>query len=153
MLKTDYRDDMFAGARKYAMTTNDDKTISLIDMTEYTQEGDFFGANDINASNTEINRLGNAVVVSLPASGWSGSLPYGQTVAVLGAKATDVVGIHPYTPKELPAATVKQYRKLAGMITDGESGDGTMAFYCGEKKPDADFQVMLTGVSIQKGDT
>ena len=73
MLKTDYRDDMFAGARKYAMTTNDDKTISLIDMTEYTQEGDFFGANDINASNTEINRLGNAVVVSLPASGWSGS--------------------------------------------------------------------------------
>lgn len=55
MLKTDYRDDMFAGARKYAMTTNDDKTISLIDMTEYTQEGDFFGANDINASNTEIN--------------------------------------------------------------------------------------------------
>ena len=119
---------MFAGARKYAMTTNDDKTISLIDMTEYTQEGDFFGANDINASNTEINRLGNAMVVSLPASGWSGSLPYGQTVAVPGAKATDVVGIHPYTPKELPAATVKQYRKLAGMITDGESGDGTMAF-------------------------
>ena len=44
MLKTDYRDDMFAGARKYAMTTNDDKTISLIDMTEYTQEGDFFGS-------------------------------------------------------------------------------------------------------------
>ncbi len=153
MLKTDYKDDMFEGTRRWKVTQNQDGTQGIEDVTTYTQKGDTYGSKDVNAANTEINRLGNAVVVSLPASGWSGSLPYGQTVAVPGAKATDVVGIHPYTPKELPAATVKQYRKLAGMITDGESGDGTMAFYCGGKKPDADFQVMLTGVSIQKGDT
>ena len=134
MLKTDYKDDMFEGTRRWKVTQNQDGTQGIEDVTTYTQKGDTYGSKDVNAANTEINRLGNAVVVSLPASGWSGSLPYGQTVAVPGAKATDVVGIHPYTPKELPAATVKQYRKLAGMITDGESGDGTMAFYCGGKK-------------------
>lgn len=60
-LKTDYKDDMFAGARKYRRIDNDDNTISLVDMTEYTQEGDRFGANDLNAITEEVNRLGESV--------------------------------------------------------------------------------------------
>ena len=146
-LKTDYKDAMFDGQRRYRLIANEDGTYSLPDETTYTQEGDKFGANDINATNAEVNRIGNGVAVTLAASGWSSSAPYSQSVSVAGLKATDVVHIYPHTPHSLPASTVKQYRKMAGMITDGESADGTMTFYCGEKKPTADFQVYLEGVS------
>lgn len=147
MLKTDYQDDMFTGSRKYSMVTNEDKTISLIDMTEYTQEGDQFGSNDINTTNREVNRLGNMVTVSLPAARWSSEAPYSLKVAVSGIKGTDVVKVFPYTPRELDSASVKLRRKLTGMLTDVESEDGYAVFYCGEKKPTADFTVMLEGVS------
>ena len=151
MLKNNYKDDMFSGSRKYTMVDNGDKTISLLDVTEYTQEGDQFGANDINATNEEVNRLGNSVTVTLPASKWSGSAPYTQAVSIPGMKSTDKVGIHLYAPKELVADAVKLRQKLTPMITDGESGDGKMTFYCGVKKPTADFQVLLTGVSGKGG--
>ena len=151
MLKSDYKDDLFAGSRKYTMVSNEDKTISLVDMTEYTQEGDQFGADDINHTNKEVNRLGNTAVVTLLASGWSSALPYTQTVSVPGMKETDRPGIHLYTPKGLASTEVALRQKLTTMITDGESGDGRMTFYCGVKKPTADFQVELTGVSVQEG--
>jgi len=149
VLKTDYQDDMFAGSRKYSMVTNEDKTISLIDMTEYTQEGDQFGSNDINTTNREVNRLGNMVPVTLSVSGWSSAVPYSQRVAVTGIKGADVVKVFPYTPKELAGDAVKLRRKLTGMLTDVESEDGYAVFYCGEKKPTADFVVMLEGVSVE----
>ena len=147
MLKTDYTNDVFEGNRKYQITDNTDGTKSIEDVTVYTSEGSMFGANDINDTNKEVNRLGNGVVVTLPASEWSSSAPYSQTVSVENLKATDVVHIYPYTPSTLPSETVKQYRKMAGMITDGESTDGSMTFYCGVKKPTADCQVYLEGVS------
>ena len=53
-LKTDYKDAMFPNRRKYQMIQNDDGTVSFEDVTEYTQEGDSFGAKDINETNTEV---------------------------------------------------------------------------------------------------
>lgn len=151
MLKSDYKDDLFSGFRKYTMTNNEDGTVSLLDVTEYTQEGDQFGANDMNATNEEVNRMGNSVVVNLLASKWSESIPFTQAVAIPGMKATDKVGIHLHAPKDLAADVAKLRQKLTPMITDGESGEGIMTFYCGVKKPTADFQVLLTGVSRQGG--
>lgn len=87
------------------------------------------------------------VVVSLPASGWSDTAPYSQRVAVPGVKASDNPVVSPCTPKELEASTVKIYRKMAAMITDGETEDGYVTFYCSEKKPTEDFKVYLRGVS------
>lgn len=54
-LKTDYKDDVLEGRRKYRMITNNDNTVSFEDVTAYTQEGDSFGANDINDTNGGIN--------------------------------------------------------------------------------------------------
>ena len=51
MLKTDYKDAMYDGARKYRITANADGTSGIVDETAYTQEGDPFGANDINTTN------------------------------------------------------------------------------------------------------
>ncbi len=61
-LKTDYKNDIFTGNRKYNEITNSDGTISLEDVTEYTQEGDTFSATDINATNEAINDISNDVL-------------------------------------------------------------------------------------------
>ena len=57
MLKTDYKDDVFTGQRKYTMTDNGDNTYSFTDATVYSQVGDNFGADDINATNEAVNGL------------------------------------------------------------------------------------------------
>ena len=54
-LKTDYKDAVYTGDRKYTQTNNTDGTISLVDATAYSTEGDTFGAADINATNTAVN--------------------------------------------------------------------------------------------------
>lgn len=54
-MKTTWQDDIFEGNRKYQMITNEDGTVSFVDVTEYTQEGDVFGAAELNAIATELN--------------------------------------------------------------------------------------------------
>lgn len=60
-LKENYKDDILDTSqntkRKYDMIENPDGTISLDDVTEYLQEGDSFGADDINGINHTINNL------------------------------------------------------------------------------------------------
>lgn len=58
-LKTDYKDDVLDTTqntkRKYQMIDNGDGTVSFEDVTEYLQQGDSFGADDINDTNEEVN--------------------------------------------------------------------------------------------------
>ena len=61
-LKTDYKDAVYTGDRKYTQTNNTDGTISLVDATAYSTEGDTFGAADINATNTAVK--GNSANIS-----------------------------------------------------------------------------------------
>ena len=60
-LKENYKDDILDVSvntkRKYRMTENPDGTISLEDETVYTQEGDSFGASDMNTTNGKVNTL------------------------------------------------------------------------------------------------
>lgn len=60
-LKEDYLDDILDTSvnekRKYRMIDNADDTISLEDVTEYSQNGDNFGAYDINITNKTVNEL------------------------------------------------------------------------------------------------
>nr|DAG43261.1 MAG TPA: hypothetical protein [Bacteriophage sp.] len=70
LLKTNYKDDILldnSGKRKYTMITNDDGTVSFVDVTDYSQNGDAFGAADINATNTEVNEHFASVEKSLEA--------------------------------------------------------------------------------------
>lgn len=84
-LKTDYKDDIYEGSRRYRITPNEDGTSTITDATTYTQKGDKFGQNDINAINVEINKMQRTIVVTLPAAGWSAAAPYTQRVAVPGS--------------------------------------------------------------------
>lgn len=56
-LRTNYKDDVFSGNRKYTMINNQDGTVSFTDSTEYTQEGDTYGAAQINEANQKVNDL------------------------------------------------------------------------------------------------
>ena len=60
-LKENYKDDILDVSvntkRKYRMTENPDGTVSFEDETVYTQEGDSFGASDMNATNGKVNAL------------------------------------------------------------------------------------------------
>lgn len=64
-LRTDYKDDVLDTSvntkRKYNMITNSDGTVSFEDATAYSQNGDSFGAADINSANEEVNNAKNAL--------------------------------------------------------------------------------------------
>ena len=145
-LKTDYKDDMFDGARRYRITQNSDGTSGITDATTYTQKGDQYGANDVIRTNKAVNALMDIKAVSLPASGWTGSTaPYSQTVDVAGVLATDtpvLVKMLSGTEKE---AAVKAYNKAFGLIFSGDTADGSVSFYA-YKKPAVDITVGLKGV-------
>ena len=134
MLKTDYKDDIIANGtkRKYTQTTNSDGTISLTDATEYQQEGDNFGAKDINDTNIVVNGLKGVKEAALLAAGWTGSeAPYQQIVLADGASE----------------AAQKAYSKAFGIVSSGtgttSAGSVTFKVY---KKPTTDITVGLKGV-------
>ena len=89
-LKTDFVDALFE-QKKIRLNENEDGTVTPVDETEYTRQGDKFGAEHINATNEAVNRLNSAPIrVTLAAAGWTGeSAPYIQTVQAQGSMAED----------------------------------------------------------------
>lgn len=146
MLKTDYKDDVYDGKRKYHKTDNDDGTISLDDVTEYTQEGDVFKADDMNATNKQVNDMLTVISITLTAAGWTGSAaPYSQTVSNESIKAAydyDGVSLLADTADE---GTAKAYNKAFGIISAGPpatTADGSVTFKV-FKKPATDITIGL----------
>lgn len=145
-LKTDYKDDGFAGNRKYRMITNADGTMSFEDVTPYDPVGDSFGALDINTTNKAINRLDHVTEVNLTAAGWSSSAPYTQTVSVAGITENDRPTVGLYLPDGITAANVDLQEKAYACINRAVSGAGKITVYCYKKKPTTDFQIQVKGV-------
>jgi hypothetical protein len=148
ILKTDYKDAMYDGARKWRITQNSDGTSGIADETSYTQEGDRFGANDINSTNTAINRINHVTEVTLTASGWEGgAAPYTQTVSVPGATADLDAILVSALADGASVTTQKAYIKAFGIISSGTAslGNGTATFKV-YKKPATDCLVGLKGV-------
>lgn len=147
-LKTNYKDAMYDGARKYRIAANPDGTSNITDATEYTQEGDRFGANDINATNAAVNHLNHTAEVNLTTAGWTGSsAPYVQTVNVPGVTAEMEAVLVSALADGANAATQKAYMKAFGIISSGTAvlGNGTATFKAYEK-PTTDCKVGLKGV-------
>lgn len=148
MLKTDYRDDEFDGNRKYKISDIGEGLSSIEDKTTYLQEGDMFGAEDINATNRAVNLLNHTTEVTLTVSGWTGSAaPYSQTVGVAGAtEEMEAILVNALSPGA-NLDTQKAYTKAFGIISSGtaELGDGTATFKV-YKKPATDCAVGLKGV-------
>ena len=58
-LPTNFKDDILAtqmaGKRRYRIIQNDDGTVSLEDVTDYSRVGNDFGSAQINATNMAVN--------------------------------------------------------------------------------------------------
>lgn len=145
-LKTDYKDAMFDGARKYRISQNPDGTFGIADETVYTQEGDPFGANDINGTNGTINALMGTRTLTLTAEGWQGEGPYTQTVEASGVQDTDEPMAKEVIPKGTTKEDEKAIRKAAACVSYFETGNGMVTFTCIGKKPATDFQIVIKGV-------
>lgn len=67
-LSTNFKDDILASSnakRKYQITYNDDGTISLDDVTQYSQTGSEYGAKEVNEERTAINNIDERRIVTL----------------------------------------------------------------------------------------
>ena len=145
-LKTDYKDAMFDGQRRYRLIANEDGTYSLPDSTTYTQTGDKFGANDINETNTEINKLETVKTATLATANWSSAAPYTQTVSVTDITADDKPIVSLYLPDGITSANVKLQNKAYSCVDRAITGAGCVTVYCYNKKPAVDFQIQIKGV-------
>lgn len=172
-LKEDYKNDIYPGMRKYRMVQNADGTISLDDVTQYTQEGDIFSADDMNNTNKAVNNidrdntafrqdiqgkvaqvestvgtLTGGRAIELPAGGWSSTAPYTQTVSYpeLTESGQPLYGLllkAPYSDVNVEA------QKLAWSYVDrAASGNGNVTFYCYSKKPATSISVIAKGVQV-----
>ena len=56
-LKTDFKDDIFEGNRKYKLSQDGEGNTEIQDVTVYSQEGNLFTAEHINATNKAVNGL------------------------------------------------------------------------------------------------
>ena len=58
-LRTNYKDDILAaamdGKRQYQMIQNGNGTVSFVDVTDYTQNGDTFTSGDVNGIDAQVN--------------------------------------------------------------------------------------------------
>ncbi len=87
------------------------------------------------------------VLVSLPASGWSGSAPYTQTVSVSGVTADWVPGVPSlafYGTVDVTELITKT--EALGCIKMITSADGTLTFTAPEDKPDRSINIRVPGM-------
>lgn len=150
-LPTNYQDAVWTGSRKYTMQQNADDTVSFSDATEYTVEGSYFGAGDINRTNSQVNGISGAKEISIATSAWSSS-----TTTVNGNDyfTTTVTGLTIYEDNPQiaisPSGTVptaseeNAFSALAYAVADVSAGSITFYAYT---KPTSTIKVLAKGVS------
>ena len=144
--RTDYKDAVWTGSRVYNISgTGTNQTIE--DATTYSQEGDQVGADVFNAIGADLNKHNRVVSVTLTAAGWSSSAPYSQAVSVTGMKSTDNPIVTLKIVSGNNAATVKNMKRAYSCLDWAVTANGQITFYCRLKKPAADFNLYLSGVS------
>ena len=137
-LRTDYKDDIFEGSRLWRLNQNEDGTYTITDVTNYTQKGDKFGQNDVNAITSAINGLDAAVAgvitVALLAAGWTtdASGLYKQTVAVTDITAEDMPLLMKYTAPDTSKDDGTDYGIDFGMLSGGQCAAGSVTFYAAD---------------------
>nr|DAV21282.1 MAG TPA: hypothetical protein [Caudoviricetes sp.] len=145
-LKTNYKDDVFEGNRKYTLIQGGDGKYEIIDSTNYTVQGDTFGAKDVNAITKILNALQEVRYVLLDVNKWSNTAPFVQEIDVPGILSTDtpVIGLHlaGNESSEAVRALNKQFSKVDFV----ETLDGKIRVKCFNKKPEFSFYIALKGV-------
>lgn len=120
-------------------------------------DDDFYDVQDFNGNmdlidkgmkqNAErIERAEGGRRINLTVGGWSTAAPYTQLISVENVTAEDIPVIGILIADGTTAANVKLQNKAWGCVDRAVTGDGTITFYCYNKKPAADFSVLVKGV-------
>lgn len=145
-LKTDYKADVFEGNRKYQISTDVQGKSEIVDVTTYSQEGDLFKPEDINATNAAVNRANGKKDITLTAAAWTGSAaPYTQVVTVAGITVEDIPSVGIIYPTNCTRAQQKAINKAVSYIYDVETGAGKITVRA-TQKPAVDITLGLKGV-------
>lgn len=135
-------------------------TSMVVDVTrnegEVFQAGDAFSAENMNNLEERISegfadyeqtagRFETKTVV-IPASGWSNSVPYSNSVSVPGVTAEDNIDMT-FRPTEgaTNGQNVYSYESYVS-INYADTGDGVVTFYAMEEKPKNDITVAIKGI-------
>ena len=147
-MKTDWKDDIFSGtARKWNIADNSDGTKIITDATEYTQEGDPFGAKELNEIGEEVNKIQAMKSVTLTTANWSSTAPYKQTVSVEGIVEGDLPIIMLDVSGASNWAEEKTLKKNFNYISYYDTEEGKITFTAAYMKPQVALTVGLKGVS------
>ena len=148
-LKTNYKDAVFSGERKYQEIFNPDGTKSFADRTAYTEAGDRFGANDINATNTAINAINDVKEVWMRVADFTSTTPYTAQINVPGMKSTDTPLIsHALVNGATDSGVIKGAWRAYSCIDRIDTFDGYMVLTCYRKKPTQDILLNVKGVGV-----
>lgn len=149
-LQTYYKDDVQGMIRQIAQNTvgiNDSPADAQKELTTYSSEKiDTL----LDQTNRAVDRSKEAVTqvrsLSLSAGGWSAAVPYTQTVSLSGITSADAPVISISIPASATPAEVKAQNKSYGYIDRAVTNDGSITFYCYNKKPIVNFSVNVKGV-------
>ena len=145
-LKTNYKDDVFEGNRKYTLIQGEDGKYEIIDSTNYTVQGDTFGAKDLNAITKTLNALQEIRRVFVDVSKWSNTHPYVQEIDVPGILSTDAPTVALYLSGLETAEAVRRLNKQFAKVDFVETLDGKIRVKCFNKKPEESLWIGLKGV-------
>lgn len=128
-MKTDWKDAIFT-QRKIRLTNNSDGTVTPVDETVYTQEGDKFGADELNAIGEEVNEIKKSVsdgktLIAAAITAKKIAAAASDTFAVLAQKISQIT---------LGSGNAAKSDVLAGKTftnDDGVEYTGEMADYSG----------------------
>lgn len=145
-LKTNYQNAIPATEhRKYTMINNPDGTVSLVDVTEYEQEGDLFAATDINTTNAAVNAKDNKSTfhsLTLNAVSWNGaSAPFQYNLTVPGVIASNGSKQELYLPS---SATPAQFEAFNfAQLADGGQTTNQITLKAYGDKPTINIPVIV----------
>ncbi len=145
-LKTNYKDDVFEGNRKYTLMQGGDGKYEIIDSTNYTVQGDTFGAEDVNAITKTLNALQEVRYVLLDVSKWSNTAPFTQEIDVPGILSTDTPIVALHLSGNESSEAVRALNKQFSKVDFVETLDGKIRVKCFNKKPAFSFYIALKGV-------
>lgn len=145
-LKTNYKDDVFEGNRKYTLIQGEGGKYEIIDSTNYTVQGDTFGAKDLNAITKTLNALQEIRRVFVDVSKWSSAAPYVQEIDVPGILSTDAPTVALYLSGLETAEVVRRLNKQFAKVDFVETLDGKIRVKCFNKKPEESLWIGLKGV-------
>lgn len=133
--------------RKYRIATdNTGENWDRLSLWTSASDVEFNNGKNAEQRISELDRLKDISTITLSASKWSSTLPYTQTVDLTRITASDTPIISMGVPSTVTSANYKSMKKAYGYIDRVVSSNKKLTFYCYNKKPTVNINILVKGV-------